>query len=111
LTRSGCAEKNRGPRAFELLLESGRRALSHGALSTAEGTTLERARQAAPDAAARTEAEDSLTEALALAGKTDRVFELGGELLGPSNGPELLPSAAPTSTSAWPGRPSRRATG
>jgi tetratricopeptide (TPR) repeat protein len=67
-------------RAAALLLEAGRRALAQGALATAEGT-LERALETGDEALVRAEIRESLTEVLSLAGKTDRVFAVGTELL------------------------------
>lgn len=67
-------------RAASLLLEAGRRALAQGALATAEGT-LERALETGDETLVRAEIRESLTEVLSLAGKTDRVFAVGTELL------------------------------
>jgi DNA-binding CsgD family transcriptional regulator len=71
-------------RAAELLLEAGRRAVAppRGALATAI-ETLDRAR-ALPldDPGLAAEIEEVLVDALALAGRTDRVFAVGEELLG-----------------------------
>jgi len=67
-------------RAAAFLLQAGRRAAASGALDTAE-TTLERARgYAAQDLPGRLAIDEALTETLALAGKVDRVLELGGAL-------------------------------
>jgi DNA-binding CsgD family transcriptional regulator/tetratricopeptide (TPR) repeat protein len=85
------------PRAAELLLEAGRRAMTIGALATAE-TTLERARRLVADDPVRVvPVDDVLTEVLAVAGHVDRAFELGERLLArldlrshlPSGGAEL----------------------
>lgn len=74
------------PGAASLLLEAGRRALATGSLATAE-TVLERARNlAADDPHAVDEIDDVLTEVLALAGKVQRVFEVGTRLLGRLDG-------------------------
>lgn len=69
------------PRAAAILLVAGRRALTGGALTTAE-TVLERARgHALDDPETIDEIDDVLTEVLALAGKIQRVFEIGTLLL------------------------------
>ena len=69
--------------AAALLLAAGRRALSTGSLATAE-TVLERARILAADAPpAIDEIDDVLHEVLALAGKVQRVFEIGTHLRPP----------------------------
>lgn len=68
-------------RAATFLLETGRRALAQGALATAE-SVLQRARQlAVGDAKLSVMTDEFLTETLALAGKTDHVFEVGERLL------------------------------
>jgi DNA-binding CsgD family transcriptional regulator/tetratricopeptide (TPR) repeat protein len=67
-------------RAAALLREAGQRALAQGALATAEAT-LERALQAADGTERRAEIRQTLTEVLSLAGRTDRVFAVGKELL------------------------------
>lgn len=67
--------------AAALLLEAGRRALAQGALTTAEGTLDRAARLDLDDPLLLAEIEETLVEVLALAGKTDRVFEVGGDLL------------------------------
>jgi DNA-binding CsgD family transcriptional regulator len=85
------------PRAAGLLLEAGRRAMTAGALATAEAS-LERARRLADgDPALVVPVDDVLTDVHALAGHVDRAFELGDRLLGrldlasrlPSGGAEL----------------------
>jgi DNA-binding CsgD family transcriptional regulator len=85
------------PRAAELLLEAARRAMTAGALATAEAG-LERARRLVDgDPALVVPLEDVLTDVYALAGHVDRAFELGDRLLGrldlasrlPSGGAEL----------------------
>jgi DNA-binding CsgD family transcriptional regulator/tetratricopeptide (TPR) repeat protein len=85
------------PRAAELLLAAGRRAMADGALATAE-ETLRRARRLTPDDPALTvPVDDALTDVLALAGHVDRAFEVGDRLLArldlashlPSGGAEL----------------------
>ncbi len=69
-------------RAAQLLHEGARRALARGALASAEAT-LDRALALAPDdPLLATSLEDTLTEVLALAGKTERVFAVGEHLLG-----------------------------
>ncbi|MGH9050371.1 MAG: ATP-binding protein [Acidimicrobiia bacterium] len=71
-------------RTAELLLEAGRRTVAApgGALAAAIDT-LDRARALRIDAPALTaEIEEVLADALALGGRTDRVFEVGEELLG-----------------------------
>jgi DNA-binding CsgD family transcriptional regulator len=68
-------------RAATLLLDSGRKSLAHGALTTAE-VTLERARALAPvDAELRTQIDEALLHVLSNAGKPERVFEVGEDLL------------------------------
>jgi DNA-binding CsgD family transcriptional regulator len=75
------ASDERG-RAAELLLEVGRRALADGALASAEAA-LERARTiAVTDTEVVRDVEECLVEVLSLAGKRDRVFEIGASLLG-----------------------------
>jgi DNA-binding CsgD family transcriptional regulator/tetratricopeptide (TPR) repeat protein len=71
-------------RTAELLLEAGRRAVAppRGALATAI-ETLDRARALPLDAPAlAAEIGEVLVDALSLGGRTDRVFEVGEELLG-----------------------------
>jgi class 3 adenylate cyclase/DNA-binding CsgD family transcriptional regulator/tetratricopeptide (TPR) repeat protein len=68
-------------RAAQLLHEGARRALARGALASAEAT-LDRALALAPDdALLASSLEETLTEVLALAGKTERVFAVGERLL------------------------------
>ena len=68
-------------RAAALLLESGRTALRDGALATAE-VTLDHARAIAPrDQLVIGDIEECLAEALSLAGKRERVVEVGESLL------------------------------
>lgn len=67
-------------RAAHLLLISGRRALSQGALSSAEAA-LERARALDPTPSATIEVDATLTEVLALAGKVGPAVEVGARLL------------------------------
>ena len=66
--------------ASTLLLESARRALSQGALATAEDA-LDRSRRLAEDRSLVTEVDETLVEVLAQAGKADRALEVGAELL------------------------------
>jgi DNA-binding CsgD family transcriptional regulator/tetratricopeptide (TPR) repeat protein len=66
-------------RAAILLLESGKRSLSGGALATAENA-LGRARELADDPVVVADVADALCESLSLAGKTDRALEVGLEL-------------------------------
>lgn len=68
-------------RAAALLVEAGGRALSSGALATAEHT-LGRARSLAPDDAREAEVDQALISVLALAGKTAEVATVGERLLG-----------------------------
>ncbi|HUR75874.1 MAG TPA: AAA family ATPase [Sporichthya sp.] len=65
--------------AATFLLESGRRALARGALASAQ-TILGRARMLAADRAVAADAAEALTEALSLAGDTDRALVVGQEL-------------------------------
>jgi DNA-binding CsgD family transcriptional regulator/tetratricopeptide (TPR) repeat protein len=65
--------------AAALLVESGRRSLARGALASAE-ITLGRARELATDPAVAADATEALTEALSLAGNTDRALVVGEEL-------------------------------
>lgn len=67
--------------AAELLVRVGQQALHDGALTTAE-TVLERARSLSQDTSCWLAASEMLTETLSLAGKTERVFEVGGALVG-----------------------------
>jgi DNA-binding CsgD family transcriptional regulator len=68
-------------RAAALLLEVGQRALTAGALASAE-VALDRARAlVASDDLAVVEIEESLSEVLSLAGKRDRAFEVSASLL------------------------------
>jgi tetratricopeptide (TPR) repeat protein len=84
-------------RAAELLLEAGRRATGAGALATAEETLQHARRLVSDDAVLSVPIDDALTDVFALAGQTDRAFELGDRLLGrldlaghlPSGGAEL----------------------
>jgi DNA-binding CsgD family transcriptional regulator len=67
--------------AAVLLLEVGRRALNAGALASAE-SALDRARTLVrSDTELTVDIEECLTEVLSLAGKRDRVFEVGAALL------------------------------
>jgi tetratricopeptide (TPR) repeat protein len=76
-------------RAAQLLLESGRRSLERGALATAE-STLDRARALIPPHAGMAgEVDDALMEALSLAGKWERVFQVGERLLSARETPEI----------------------
>ena len=78
--------------AAELLLRAARRALGRGALATAEGM-LDRARGlAAGDPARSVEIDETLVATLALAGKVDRVFEVGKDLLESLEGQSAPPS-------------------
>ncbi|GIH25843.1 LuxR family transcriptional regulator [Acrocarpospora phusangensis] len=73
----------RSGHAASLLLQSGRRALARGALSTTE-QVLERARRLAADSGdlpLRTAVGEALTEVLSLAGMTDRAFAAGDAVL------------------------------
>ena len=85
------------PRAAELLLDTARRAMTTGALATAE-TTLDHARRlVADDPPLLVRIDDVLTDVLAQAGYVDRAFEVGDRLLArldlashlPSGGAEL----------------------
>ncbi len=67
--------------AAELLVRVGQQALRDGALTTAENV-LERARSLSDDTSCWLAASEMLTETLSLAGKTERVFEVGGALVG-----------------------------
>jgi DNA-binding CsgD family transcriptional regulator len=74
------AERAGDGRATELLIESGRRSLARGALTSAEGA-FEHARQVADDRVSEADAMDALCEAFALAGKVDPALELGDVLV------------------------------
>lgn len=67
--------------AAELLLRSGRRAVVDGALATAESILDRALRLAAEDSALGIEIAEVLLEALALAGKWERVFAVGEDVL------------------------------
>jgi DNA-binding CsgD family transcriptional regulator/tetratricopeptide (TPR) repeat protein len=73
--RAGCSE-----RAGELFLEVGRRALARGALISAE-QAFERSAVHGGEGPLGVEAREALLAALAMAGKTDDVLAVGGELL------------------------------
>ena len=80
------------PRAAELLLEAGRRAMAAGALATAEAT-LQRASGLVPDDPVRAVlVDDARTDVFALAGQVDRAFEVGDRLLGRLDLASRLPS-------------------
>jgi DNA-binding CsgD family transcriptional regulator len=84
---------NDSARAAALLLQVGRRALETGALASAE-SALERGRKIArADTDLMLRLGECLAEVLSLAGKRDRAFEIGGELLGLL--PEGIESAGP----------------
>lgn len=68
-------------RATGLLLEAGRRAMRRGALATAERTLDRAAAVARQDEPTLVDIEETLTEALSLAGKYDRAIEVGNSLL------------------------------
>lgn len=68
-------------RAAELLLESGRRSVTSGALATAESVLDQALRLAVGSRVLWTEIIDVLLEALALAGKWERVLTVGERLL------------------------------
>jgi len=81
-------------RAAELLLDLGRRAISAGALATAEGT-LRRARSllvASPQLEIRID--DALIEVFELTGQIDLAFDLGDQLVGRLDMAALLPTGA-----------------
>lgn len=67
-------------RAADLLVRSGRHALTQGALAGAE-STFERARLLADDRAVAADAAEGLCETLALAGRSEAALAIGGELI------------------------------
>ena len=78
-------------RAAELLLEAGRRAMTAGALASAEAA-LERALALVADEPSQAAPiEDALSDVLALAGQVDRAFELGDRLLARLDAASHLP--------------------
>ncbi|MDG4825879.1 AAA family ATPase [Asanoa sp. WMMD1127] len=68
------------PRAAELLVEVGRRAVAAGALASAEAT-LRRAGELVDDPTTRIPVDDALTEVFALTGQVDLALDLGQRLL------------------------------
>jgi DNA-binding CsgD family transcriptional regulator len=75
------AEAGATDQAAELLRESGRRALSSGALTTAEATLNHARTFCQPGSLLAADVEEKLMEALALAGKHEQVVAAGPELL------------------------------
>jgi class 3 adenylate cyclase/DNA-binding CsgD family transcriptional regulator len=75
---AGCGRRTR---AAELLHEGARRALARGALVSAEAALDQALALAGDDLPLAVSLEETLTEVLALAGKTERVFDVGERLL------------------------------